>query len=266
MSDFADRAAALAGADPATARRLAGGDLNEVIVLATVDGGQCVAKAGPDVTAEAAMLRAMGEAGMPVPRVIAAEQGVLLLSHVENDGAPGWRDLGTKLARMHGVRGEFYGWDRDYRFGDVVLANARTDDWRQFWWRQRLVETARPLGGDWLRRIEALGPVFDDILPAGPAVSLLHGDLWSGNILWRNGRLAALIDPACYYGHAEVDLAMLHLFGTPGQAFYETYGALEPGWEERRAAYQLFPALVHLRLFGSGYAGMVDRLLTQLRV
>ena len=70
-----------------------------------------------------------------------------------------------------------------------------------------------------------------------------------------------LIDPACYHGHAEVDLAMLSLFGTPGPMFRETYGPSEPGLEARRPVYQLWPALVHLRLFGSGYQGLVERLL-----
>ncbi|MGI8705884.1 MAG: fructosamine kinase family protein [Sphingomicrobium sp.] len=83
---------------------------------------------------------------------------------------------------------------------------------------------------------------------------------------WAEHRLAVLIDPACYYGDPEVDLAMLDLFGSPGEAFREAYGPLESGWRERRPVYQLFPALVHLCLFGSGYAGMVDRLLARLSV
>jgi fructosamine-3-kinase len=98
------------------------------------------------------------------------------------------------------------------------------------------------------------------------APALLHGDLWSGNILVRDGRLAALIDPACYHGDAEVDLAMLTLFDSPPDEFWEAYGPLEPGWRERRPIYQLFPALVHLRLFGAGYAGLADRLLGEIGV
>jgi fructosamine-3-kinase len=100
-----------------------------------------------------------------------------------------------------------------------------------------------------------------DLLPAAPPPALLHGDLWGGNILVNDGKLAALIDPACYHGDREVDLAMLALFGEPPPSFWESYGELEPGWEERRALYQLFPALVHLRLFGASYGSLVDRLL-----
>ena len=102
---------------------------------------------------------------------------------------------------------------------------------------------------------------LSDLLPADPPASFLHGDLWTGNILVGDGRLAALIDPACYHGHAEVDLAMLRLFDAPPEEFWEAYGALDEGAEDRLALYQLFPALVHMRLFGATYAPMVDRLL-----
>ena len=91
--------------------------------------------------------------------------------------------------------------------------------------------------------------------------AVLHGDLWSGNVVACDGRLRGLIDPACYHGHAEVDLAMLCLFSRPDTTFWDAYGTLEPGIEDRRALYQLWPALVHLRLFGSGYRGLVERLL-----
>jgi len=112
--------------------------------------------------------------------------------------------------------------------------------------------------------VERLAARLPAMLPATPKKSLLHGDLWSGNILVQGGKLAALVDPACYYGDGEVDLAMLTLFDTPPPEFWETYGELEQGWEERRRIYQLFPALVHLRLFGASYGGMVERLLNDV--
>jgi fructosamine-3-kinase len=100
-------------------------------------------------------------------------------------------------------------------------------------------------------------------LPAHPDAALLHGDLWGGNILVAQGRVTALIDPACYYGHAEIALAMLCLFDHPDPAFTGAYGAAAPGQADRRPIYQLFPALVHLRLFGQAYRGLVERLLTE---
>jgi aminoglycoside phosphotransferase (APT) family kinase protein len=76
---------------------------------------------------------------------------------------------------------------------------------------------------------------------AAPPPALLHGDLWGGNLLVREGKLAAFIDPACYHGDAEVDLAMLCLFDSPDEAFWEAYGPLDPGWDERRQSTSCSP-------------------------
>ena len=114
----------------------------------------------------------------------------------------------------------------------------------------------------WRERVERLAGRLADLLPAAPAPALLHGDLWTGNILVKDGRLVGLVDPACYHGDAEVDLAMLDLFGPPPEEFYEAYGSLAPDWRERQPIYQLFPALAHVRLWGAGYHSMVDRLLS----
>jgi fructosamine-3-kinase len=86
--------------------------------------------------------------------------------------------------------------------------------------------------------------------------------MWGGNVLVAGKKVSGLIDPACYYGHVEVDLGMLTLFDRPDAAFYDAYGRLEPGLEERLTIYRLWPALVHLRLFGSGYRPMVERFLS----
>jgi fructosamine-3-kinase len=223
-----------------------------------------VAKGGPQVSTEAQMLRALAAAGVPAPAVEAEFGDVLLIEHVENDGAfsaRAWRDAGAKLRAMHAVRGERYGWPVDYAFGTVHLDNREGDDWPGFWGEQRLASAASLLDRPWRERVDGLVGRMSSLLPARPSPALLHGDLWAGNLLVKDGSLAALIDPACYHGHAEVDLAMLCLFGAPDGAFWEAYGELEPGWPGRRHVYQLFPALVHLRLFGASYASLVDRLL-----
>jgi fructosamine-3-kinase len=210
------------------------------------------------------MLRVLAGAGAPAPTVEGEHEGVLLLEHVPHDrvfSPAAWRSLGKVLRRVHDQRGEVYGWPIDYALGTVVLDNRTSGNWPAFWGERRLLATASVLDRPWRARIEALVPRLHDLLPAAPGAALLHGDLWSGNVLVSGGRVAALIDPACYFGHAEVDLAMLSLFDTPPEAFWDNYGDPEPGWDARRPAYQLFPALVHLRLFGGGYANLVARLL-----
>lgn len=267
MSGFAARVADLTGVAEGTLQRLAGGDLSEVVLARRADGHCTVAKRGAAVATEAAMLRALAAAGMSVPTVEGEYDEVLLLAHVENDGVfspAAWSDIGKRLRALHDKRGKRYGWPADYRLGSVALDNSQGENWPAFWGEQRLVATASVLDRPWRERVEAISQRLPDILPAAPPPAFLHGDLWTGNILVKDGRLAALIDPACYGGDAEVDLAMLSLFDTPSPEFDEAYGALEPGWVARRPAYQLFPALVHLRLFGTGYAPMVDRLLSAL--
>ena len=267
LSGFAHKVAALTGLGEERMEHLAGGDLSEVLLLRRPDGRTTVAKGGPSAATEAAMLRAIAGAGVPAPLVEGELGGILLLEHVDNDrvfSPAAWRSLGTSLRRLHDSHGESYGWPVDYALGTVALDNRQRGDWPGFWLEQRLRTTASVLDRPWRERIAGLGPVLADLLPAAPPPAFLHGDLWSGNILVAGGALAALIDPACYHGDAEVDLAMLTLFDTPDAAFWDAYGAPRPGWPQRQAAYQLFPALVHLRLFGGTYAAMVDRLLQQL--
>jgi fructosamine-3-kinase len=267
VTAFARKVAEAAHVPAERLERLSGGDLSEVLLVRRPDGRLSVAKGGAAVATEAAMLRALAGAEMPVPHVESELDGVLLLEHIPNDAVfseRAWRSVGEALRRLHGRAGEAYGWPVDYQLGTVTLENRERGDWPGFWAEQRLASAASILDRPWRERVAALVPRLRHILPAAPAASLLHGDLWTGNILVRDGALAALIDPACYHGHCEVDLAMLTLFDTPPRSFWDAYGAPEPGWEARRAAYQLFPALVHLRLFGGSYGSMVDRLLSAL--
>lgn len=265
MSAFSRRVAALTGVAETRLERLSGGDLSEVLLVRRADGRLTVAKGGASVAAEAAMLRSLAGAGVPAPAVEAEHEGVLLLEYVPNDrvfSVSAWAALGTALRRLHEHRGEDYGWPVDYRIGTVELGNRARASWPDFWGEQRLLSTAAFLDRPWRERVDSVVPRLSELLPSAPPPALLHGDLWSGNILVEGGRLAALIDPACYYGDAEVDLAMLTLFDGPPEPFCETYGPLERGWKARRPVYQLFPALLHLRLFGGSYKGLVDRLLS----
>ena len=264
MTFFSQRVAELTGVPEERLARLAGGNLSELLLVPRDDGAPLVAKSGPSLATEAAMLRALAAAGVPAPAVEAEHEGVLLLAHVENDGlfSPhAWRDIGTELRKLHARTAETYGWPLDHALGTVALDNRESRDWPRFWGEQRLVAAASLLDRPWRERVDRLAARLPELLPAAPPAALLHGDLWSGNILVRSGRLAALIDPACYHGHAEVDLAMLRLFDTPPDAFYDAYGAPDEAADDRLPLYQLFPALVHLRLFGATYAPTVDRLL-----
>lgn len=241
---------------------LHGGDLSDVVRADLEGGEQVVAKAGTMVDREARMLREMQAAGVPAPEVLYAGPDLIVLEYLEETppGPESWRALGAALALAHRSEGECYGWAEDYAFGPVEIRNGFNDAWPAFWAENRLRPFLGAVPGETSARLEALCARVTELLPERPRPALLHGDIWTGNALF-SGNSAYLIDPACYRGDAEVDLAMLHLFGQPPAEFLEGYGTLRDGHESRQPIYQLFPALVHLRLFGAGYHGLVSRLL-----
>jgi fructosamine-3-kinase len=265
MSKLAQAGAVLLGGFIREAHALHGGSLSDIVHISLTDGRQAIVKSTHRARAEAAMLAAIAASGAPAPAVLAVSDEVLVLELMPAGGTldAAWASLGSAAAALHAAKGLRYGWVEDYAFGPVAIPNRWADHWPSFWAEHRLCVHLGFLPPALARRIEGLAADLPNRLPARPAPALLHGDLWSGNVLASGTRVSALIDPACYYGHAEADIAMLELFGRPGAAFYATYGPIEAGYAERRALYQLWPALVHLRLFGDEYRPMAGRLLAQ---
>ena len=267
MTAFARKVATLTGVGEDRIERLAGGDLSEVLLLRRPDGRRTVAKGGPATGTEAAMLRFLAGAGVTVPMVEGEHDGVLLLEYVEADGvfSPlAWADIGAAVRRLHDHVEADYGWPVDYRLGTVTLDNRQTRDWPAFWGQQRLAATAHILDRPTRERVERLaGALVRPSARRSPRVAAAWRPVerqypGRGRSADGAGRSRLLLRPC------EVDLAMLTLFGTPPPEFWDAYGKLAPDWKVRRIVYQLFPALVHLRLFGASYAGMVDRLLDAL--
>jgi fructosamine-3-kinase len=232
-----------------------------------------------DLRLEAYMLDELArQSDLPVPRVHVAEADLLVMDLIDNDGGsitPSVeRHAAELIARLHATPTPFFGYERDTLIGPLPQPNPKSDRWVPFFREQRLLAMARQAAAegrlpvDLLARIERLAERLGDYLlePAHP--SLLHGDLWTGNVLVRGGRIAGFVDPAIYYGHPEIELAFTTMFGTFGSAFFDAYEALlplEPGFHELRSGlYNLYPTLVHVRLFGAGYLGGIDRTLSRL--
>ena len=168
---------------------------------------------------------------------------------------------------MHAAGAPAFGGGDELRIGPLSLPNDPLPDWPPFYAERRLrplVALARDRGalsGSAARAVERVCERIADLAGPPEPPARLHGDLWSGNVLWSRGR-PFVIDPIAYGGHREVDLAMLRLFGSPGARFpaaYEEVAPLAPGHEDRVALYQLFPLLVHAVLFGGGYGASVER-------
>ncbi len=259
---LAEAAAHLLNAQVTDCRPLAGGDLSAVLRVTFADGRQAVVKASRNGV-EAGMLRAINAAGARAPDVLAVDADILVMSVADDSGSLSrqWGALGEQLKILHAAAAGSYGWPADYAFGDVTISNSQCGDWVGFWSSHRLLCFVPFLPRDFARRIEALAAVLPNLIPAKPRPCLLHGDLWGGNVLAGKAGVT-LIDPACYYGDAAVDLAMLQLFNCPENAFYRHYG-YRPG-SEILAVYSLWPALVHVRLFGGGYLDLADRCLKKL--
>lgn len=261
MTPLAQRGAALLGGVLRHASPVSGGGLSQVLRIGLDDGRVAIVKHGPRAEVEASMLRRIREAGVPAPLVLGADAQTLVIECLPTDGSleNAWNDVGAQLAVLHASTGPGYGWPEAYAFDSVTIDNARTQRWPEFWAQRRLLPHLSKLPVSLGRRLERLAADLPNRLPQRPAACLLHGDLWGGNVLISGTRLSGLIDPACYYGHSEVDIAMLQLFDRPGPEFFAAYAPLQAGYAERLTIYRLWPALVHLLLFGGGYRAMVDR-------
>ena len=185
-------------------------------------------------------------------------------------------EAGAQLATMHRQRSEEFGWHRDNTIGSTPQPNDWTAGWVHFWRVHRLgFQLELAAGHGYTGRLQDLGARLLGEIPAfvdhDPQPSLLHGDLWGGNIGYDPEGTPVIFDPAVYYGDREADLAMTELFGGFGGDFYAAYNEVWPldaGYKVRKTLYNLYHILNHLNLFGGGYGGqavgMMERLLSEV--
>lgn len=214
----------------------------------------------------------------PLTSGVAANQAYLVMEDLDLSGRADPVRLGHQLAAMHGAGGDHFGWQRDNTIGATPQPNPRSFDWVEFYGRHRLgfqldLAARHGHGGVLQRKGEQVAEHFAALFSGyAPVPSLLHGDLWGGNVGGAADGTPAIFDPAVYYGDREADIAMTELFGGFGRDFYAAYDEAWPrdsGYTVRRTLYNLYHILNHLNLFGAGYAGqaesMMDRLLAELR-
>lgn len=270
-----------------------GGDINDAYRV-TLSTGDCLflKTNASDKTdffrTEAAGLAALSSAEViGVPRVFGAgtdaERGCSYLALEYLDSvrreAAYWEDFGRRLAELHrSESGAFvpfrdcgmkYGFTEDNFIGTTPQINSPRETWTDFYRDCRLLPqirlAERYLDSDLRKKADRLLEHLDSALREPDFPSLLHGDLWSGNVMCGPDGRAWLVDPAVYVGDFEADLAMTQLFGGFPERFYDAYDEVNPidreGYPARRKLYQLYQLLNHLNLFGRAYLGSVADIL-----
>lgn len=269
---------------PCSTRPVSGGCINNSQKMEWSDGRCYFVKSAPSAeaermyAAEAAGLRELGAAKAirtpePICWGVAEGSAYLALEWLELGGRGSEVELGRQLAAIHRVTRAEYGWYRDNTIGATAQPNRWMSDWSSFWREQRLGYQLRLAAGNgYSGRLARRGEQLIDRLPAlfsdyHPAASLLHGDLWGGNVATTRAGEPVIFDPAVYFGDRECDLAMTELFGGFAPRFYDAYREawpLDPGYRVRKRLYNLYHILNHLNLFGGGYAAQAEQMIEQL--
>lgn len=269
------------GQEPQDVAPLSGGCVGEVYAVTMAGGTRYVAKVDdrpePSLDVEGYMLEYLSaRADLPVPTVHHASPRLLVMTYLPGEShfnAAAQRHAAELIAALHDVRAPHFGLERDTLIGSLHQPNEQQDSWIPFFRERRLLHMAGKAEKEGrlptavLHRLESLANTLDNWLIEPEHPALIHGDLWTTNILASGDRITGFLDPAIYYAHPEIELAFATLFNTFGEPFFQRYRQLHPledaFFRERRHIYNLYPLLVHVRLFGGTYVTAVSRILDQ---
>lgn len=257
---------------------LSGGSINNVYLIEVL-GVFFVIKlndlyAYPDMFEKEVLgLNLLNKSSFKIPKVIKCgkyeKTSYLILEYIKPKGTLDWSQFGSNLAHLHLISSENFGLSHDNYIGSLIQSNKDKKKWPDFYVERRilpLLKKAFEMSSISKKDLD-IGEYFckqlSDFLPV-ESPSLLHGDLWSGNLINDQYGSPVLIDPAVYFGFREMDLAMLQLFGSiPSSAIdaYQDVFPLHVDWQKRVEINQLYPLLVHLVLFGPSYYSSVMNIL-----
>jgi len=262
-------------------KSLVGGCISDVYKISLSNGEAVVAKVGDKgsgLALEGMMLEyLLQNTKLPVPDVLCSNDNLLLMTWVPSSGEldrSAQIHAADLLASLHQISDRYYGFYCDTVIGGLNQANPKSESWLEFFAQHRIIDMARQgleaglLPTGLMGRLEKFSCNLDKWLKEPDQPSLIHGDMWGGNVLVDVGRISGFVDPAIYFADPEIELAFTTLFSTFGDAFFSRYREhreIQPGFfEERRDLYNLYPLLVHVRLFGGSYVESVDSILRKV--
>jgi len=262
----------------------ASGQIGEIYKVRTAEECYILKTSEPSeqLATEAKMLKDINKYDIAVPEVYAVNDSYLLMEFIEESRQAKCAqeiEAAKLLSRLHSVTNEscMYGYYYDTTIGPFKQNNEQTQyNWTLFLGQMRIMPMAKicyekgVLSKQTVERLEVLSrDLYKRIDMSVITPSLLHGDLWGGNILF-NIKGATLIDPAIYFGDREMELAFIKLFDTFGETFFEAYAEVHPlsdDFNETKVPlYQIYPLLVHVALYGGSYTGALERVLKRLKV
>lgn len=263
---------------------VSGGSINSAAVLQGDDGVCYFVKTNR--TGRAVMFAAeakglaelAGSACIRVPRAVCfgddGDRSYIVLEYLDMKSSADQALLGEQLAAMHRHTAEHFGWEIDNTIGATFQPNTKSDDWLTFWREQRLgfqlqLAAENGYGGELQRLGEAVLSGMASLFTGHePEPSVLHGDLWGGNVAGLSDGTPVIFDPALYYGDRETDIAMTSVFGGFAPDFYAAYEnawPLDEGFAVRKTLYNSYHIINHLNMFGGGYHGQAISMLEQVR-
>jgi len=261
-------------------KSISGGDINDVYKIETLSHRfvvkiNKVADFPEMLQKESEGLKLLAQSNVKVPITktcfTQSDHQFLILEFIEEESIkrPFWKNFAADLAELHQNTHVFFGLEYNNYIGSLKQINHPKTTWDIFFIENRIIPLMEMafdnslLSQSHLKAFKNFFYHLPQLLPREKP-SLLHGDLWSGNIMCGKGQIPYLIDPAVYYGNREMDIAMTQMFGGFNSEylhFYNEFFPLEKGWEERISIHNLYPNLVHLNLFGRSYLSGIESVL-----
>ncbi len=205
-------------------------------------------------------------------KILYVNENILVMEFIENNNVKNkdsFKDLAEKIAKIHQIRNTQFGFDFDTPIGGLRQPSQYEYSWLEFYSKKRLgmifekINTSKPMPKSINDNIENILKNLNNFLPKNPQPSLIHGDLWSGNILFNNGKLVGLIDPGIHYAHHELELAYLYWFNYVDEKFFQIYNehnTIDKNFFEYQEIYQLYYSLLNVYLWSREYITDVERL------